>query len=861
MESKFVNRENLTMLNNQVSRELNLQDKSKIEKKEVLNLLLNNMKKVYNKLDKNKITDKHMPKIMDTFNRYSIQQTLHDYQNKQPVINKDINVGPMQYNRDREVNKDRNVHYMERPQQTYQNRESGFDLSSRNLNYNGKPNVGNVNFDNSSRYNEKVAPEKAMEQLLSERQTQVPSIDRPSTPEFLKTSQVGERNAPIVENFNQNTSFSSTAEAKLEDTNKMQNDTYYLSGANVDSNFSGINFSSNEISKGLPEIDESVDTNQRLEMLQQERSTIGNVNGNTNETIKIDKPDFTKSVKENEEMQMKQKELQEQQRQYQMKQQHIEDQMRQQQEMEKQMYEQQVRNQQQQNNMMNASNISNGNIVDKLGNINNNDILKLLNTYANSNSSMNRQPNPEQHVSQVQQRQVPQVQQHQVQQVSSRQEDKINEYLSDLSRKQMDQLKQVQQLQEQLQNHLKGQMLNPNQNISNQQMNYVNNPKSQNIDVGENDELNNELISKVKILTGQLEQEKKINTNLRIRLDELMEEQTNENDRKIKLIDDKKDEIKKEVISLSNRHKTVEESYNNLLKKEKFINGIIQKNLSLIKADKKTIFINSKYYNSVTKFNHVLEEPIDNVNKIELITYDFPLISNNINETNNKLYFKFNEIVNEKSNKSNDEEKDESDSEEVAIDDSDDINIMTIPNGNYDISTLVKKLNKLGKTYDLTFSYNKNTSKVTIKSDNMFNMYRKESNILGVLGYDDTNMIINNNTYVGANAFDLRKNNYIYLYIKNVSKDEFAVVNTISPNKGSYMLDVNSVNLNCLDIEVKDEGGNLVDFCNLSFKLEFNIIFTNDEIKIDDGNVDEKLVDSDFDDEVSDINSLHQLNY
>ena len=41
-------------------------------------------------------------------------------------------------------------------------------------------------------------------------------------------------------------------------------------------------------------------------------------------------------------------------------------------------------------------------------------------------------------------------------------------------------------------------------------------------------------ISKVKILTGQLEQEKKLNDNLRHRLDELIEDQSNENDRKIK---------------------------------------------------------------------------------------------------------------------------------------------------------------------------------------------------------------------------------------------------------------------------------------------------------------------------------------
>ena len=90
----------------------------------------------------------------------------------------------MQYNRDREINQNRNVHYLDRPEHTYQPRESGFDLSKRNQNYNSKPNVGNVNFDQSSRYSEKIAPEKAMERLLSERQTQVPGIERPSTPDL-----------------------------------------------------------------------------------------------------------------------------------------------------------------------------------------------------------------------------------------------------------------------------------------------------------------------------------------------------------------------------------------------------------------------------------------------------------------------------------------------------------------------------------------------------------------------------------------------------------------------------------------------------------------------------------------------------
>ena len=64
-----------------------------------------------------------------------------------------------------------------------------------------------------------------------------------------------------------------------------------------------------------------------------------------------------------------------------------------------------------------------------------------------------------------------------------------------------------------------------------------------------------------------------------------------------------------------------------------------------------------------------------------------------------------------------------------------------------------------------------------------------------------------------------------------------------------------------LNIEIKDEGGNLVDFCNLSFKLEFNIIFTNNDIKIDDVNIQEKLVDSDSDSNSNFVVNEEELNY
>merc|ERR1712227_197810 len=139
--------------------------------------------------------------------------------------------------------------------------------------------------------------------------------------------------------------------------------------------------------------------------------------------------------------------------------------------------------------------INNGNIVEKLNNVNRDDVLRILNNYANSNNSMTL---PEKKVD--------------INENIEKKDDKITEFLSELGRKQLDQLKQVQLLQEQLQNHIKSQLLNP--------------VRSNEVEEGM-DELKNELISKVKILTGQLEQEKKINIQLKKKIDDLMNENTN----------------------------------------------------------------------------------------------------------------------------------------------------------------------------------------------------------------------------------------------------------------------------------------------------------------------------------------------
>merc|ERR1712146_747806 len=232
-----------------------------------------------------------------------------------------------------------------------------------------------------------------------------------------------------------------------------------------------------ELSLGLPDVDESVDTNKRLEILQNERSNLSN-NVNVPDENFI-KPDFSKSLEDNNNLLRNQNMINND---YIKKEDFYNNQKRIINNMEPPKYE--VNN----NLINNANKINNGNIVEKLNNVNRDDVLKILNNYANSNNSMNVVRNTEKKVDVVD---------------NTEKDDKITEFLSELGRKQLDQLKQVQLLQEQLQNHIKSQLLNP--------------VRRNEIEEG-TDELKNELISKVKILTGQLEQEKKINIQLKKKL-------------------------------------------------------------------------------------------------------------------------------------------------------------------------------------------------------------------------------------------------------------------------------------------------------------------------------------------------------
>ena len=85
MESRFINKSNLTFLNNDLTHKLGLQSKSAGEKRNCLQVLLGNMKNVYQSLDKSRITEQNIDKIMKAFNKYSIDKTVQDIKSKPNV--------------------------------------------------------------------------------------------------------------------------------------------------------------------------------------------------------------------------------------------------------------------------------------------------------------------------------------------------------------------------------------------------------------------------------------------------------------------------------------------------------------------------------------------------------------------------------------------------------------------------------------------------------------------------------------------------------------------------------------------------------------------------------------------------------
>ena len=106
------------------------------------------------------------------------------------------------------------------------------------------------------------------------------------------------------------------------------------------------------------------------------------------------------------------------------------------------------------------------------------------------------------------------------------------------------------------------------------------------------------------------------------------------------------------------------------------------------------------------------------------------------------------------------------------------------------------------------------------------------------------------------NSYNIQKSSYIYVYLTDISKESVAIININNTKNNSYSIDTDSISLDSLNIQIKDENGNIIDFCNLSFKLEFKIYFSNDELKIEETPNIDNVLESDSSEENNSINSI-----
>jgi len=314
----------------------------------------------------------------------------------------------------------------------------------------------------------------------------------------------------------------------------------------------------------------------------------------------------------------------------------------------------------------------------------------------------------------------------------------------------------------------------------------------------------------------------------------------NEVNTKLRLLDEKKTEILGEVTKLQQLTLNLEKQQNLIKQKEMELENKMKK-VSMMDNEKQVIIKSTN-----GRMTYSIDETLSNVKAIQLVGYDIPFDENNINNTNNKLYFSIISDKEVESDNDSDSSILSSDSmeyiEEVTIN-TNKVQMVTVPENNYDIYGLLDILNKIGKKKELNFSLVKGKIIIKTNRNNKLKLYMDseyENNILPVLGF--TRIIGDKYKHISDKKYDIRSDKLVQLFIKNVSNTPFAEFLIGSGKKHKIAKEIRIDKLNKLDIEIK-----LNDLSYEStepYILEFNIIMDNSN-KLED--IEEKDIDTDED--------------
>jgi hypothetical protein len=172
---------------------------------------------------------------------------------------------------------------------------------------------------------------------------------------------------------------------------------------------------------------------------------------------------------------------------------------------------------------------------------------------------------------------------------------------------------------------------------------------------------------------------------------------------------------------------------------------------------------------------------------------------------------------------------------------------ITIPGGNYNFTSLVTQMTTLfavnGHTFTMTLNRNSNILTMTLTSGGTWNTL-SSSSIYSVLGFAaNTSYTITANTITFPFLFDLLGIKKLKIFSTNISVDSVDSVGnatsnllcTISVNQpGFNMIIYSNIDglyshirnkyISTIDITIKDENGNLVNFNNVGWTLTLNLI-------------------------------------
>jgi hypothetical protein len=146
--------------------------------------------------------------------------------------------------------------------------------------------------------------------------------------------------------------------------------------------------------------------------------------------------------------------------------------------------------------------------------------------------------------------------------------------------------------------------------------------------------------------------------------------------------------------------------------------------------------------------------------------------------------------------------------------------------GFYTIQEIIENLND--NQNDLIFELNTINQKIKVSSEYNFNIIPTTLSIIN-LGFKSN--YNNNNIFNADTVYDLRINNKVYLFFKNITNDPITI---ITPNTNIYDSEIlfeNPVKLNYLDIVFKDENDNDYNFYNINHYIHLNLLTNNNYLK------------------------------